>query len=633
MTSTQFDAVDTASGSGTEAARLAREQSRWLSAQARVPRLPLIVAVGAPLLGGVLLVVQAWLLARVLDAAIVSQAPRSALLGDIALIIVLMLVRAGLAWASERAGAHAAESIKQRIRVALFDRLVGRGPVWSRTQVSGELASAIVDQVEALDGFFSRYLPAAVSAAILPLAFAVVLLPFDWIAGLLLLVTAPLIPLFMALVGWGAEAASRRHVRAFARLSGFFADRLRGLSTLKLYGRAQAEASSVAMASEAVRKRTLSVLRIAFLSSAVLEFFAALGVAGMAVYFGLSYLGFLDVRATPLTLQVGFFCLLMAPETYAPLRQFAAHYHDRAAARAAAAQIAASFEGLPDTSALFGDSDIAAVEPVEVHAAVASDEDSAKHSSSGGSGVAVSADARAVVQWGATHVTGTSADTCAAGFAVSVHGLSLQAPGRISPVMDDASLSLSAGEHVALMGPSGSGKTTLLEVLSRLRPCAGHIMLDDVPLAEWDETLLRERVALIGQRPFLFAASIADNIRLGRPQATDEQVIEAARRARVMTFAEPLREGLDTMLGPRGRGLSGGQAQRVALARLFLRDPGLILLDESTASLDETTQSQVLDEILAFAHGRTLLLATHASAVAQRLPRTVTLIDGKLEPA
>lgn len=587
MTSTQFDAAQTASNPGPEAAKLAREQSRWLSAQARLPRLPLIVAVGAPLLGGVLLLVQAWLLARVLDAAIVSQAPRSALLGDIAVIVVLMLGRAGLAWASERAGAHAAESIKQRIRLALFDRLVGRGPAWSRARVSGELASAIVDQVEALDGFFSRYLPAAVSAAILPLAFAVVLLPFDWIAGLLLLVTAPLIPLFMALVGWGAEAASRRHVRAFARLSGFFADRLRGLATLKLYGRAQAEASSVAMASEAVRKRTLSVLRIAFLSSAVLEFFAALGVAGMAVYFGLSYLGFLDVRATPLTLQVGFFCLLMAPETYAPLRQFAAHYHDRAAARAAAAQIAASFEGLPDTSAPFGD----------------------------------------------THVTAASADTCAEGVAVSVRGLSIQAPGRTSPVMDHASLALSAGEHVALMGPSGSGKTTLLEVLSRLRPCAGHIMLDDVPLAEWDEALLRERVALIGQRPFLFAASIADNIRLGRPQATDEQVLEAARRACVMTFAAPLREGLDTMLGPRGRGLSGGQAQRVALARLFLRDPGLILLDEPTASLDETTQSQVLDEILAFARGRTLLLATHASAVAQRLPRTVTLIDGKLEPA
>src|SRR5690606_33449925 len=263
-------------------------------------------------------------------------------------IAALILARAALAWLGERAGARAAGAVGQGGRLGLFDRRGAHGPQWSRARVSGGLASAIVDQVEALDGFFSRYLPSAVAAAVLPVAFAVVLLPLDIVAGLLLLVTAPLIPLFMALVGWGAEAASRRHLQAFARLSGFFADRLRGLSTLKLYGRAEAEARSVAAASDAVRRRTMAVLRIAFLSSAVLEFFAALGVAGMAVYFGLTYLGFLDVRGSPLTLHVGFFCLLMAPEAYAPLRQFAAHYHDRAAARAAVSQIAAAFDGLPD---------------------------------------------------------------------------------------------------------------------------------------------------------------------------------------------------------------------------------------------------------------------------------------------
>ncbi|WP_269320905.1 ABC transporter transmembrane domain-containing protein, partial [Bordetella petrii] len=330
------------------AGQATREQGRWLAAQARRVRAPLAVAAGSPLLGGILLVAQAWLLARVLDAAIAQGALRAQLAPAIGAIAALILARAALAWLGERAGARAAEAIKQRVRLALFDRLVAHGPQWSRARVSGELASAIVDQVEALDGFFSRYLPSAVAAAVLPVAFAVVLLPLDIVAGLLLLVTAPLIPLFMALVGWGAEAASRRHLQAFARLSGFFADRLRGLSTLKLYGRAEAEARSVAAASDAVRRRTMAVLRIAFLSSAVLEFFAALGVAGMAVYFGLTYLGFLDVRGSPLTLHVGFFCLLMAPEAYAPLRQFAAHYHDRAAARAAVSQIAAAFDGLPD---------------------------------------------------------------------------------------------------------------------------------------------------------------------------------------------------------------------------------------------------------------------------------------------
>lgn len=602
MTRVQQGPSGATSASTLGADKLPREHVRWLSAQARIPRVPLALAIAAPLLGGVLLLVQAWLLAQVLDAAIAHQVPRTALVGKISVIIVLMVVRAGLAWVSERAGARAAEDIKQRIRLALFDRLVSRGPVWSRARVSGELASGIVDQVEALDSFFSRYLPAAVSAALLPITFAVVLLPFDWIAGLLLLVTAPLIPLFMALVGWGAEAASRRHLRAFARLSGFFADRLRGLSTLKLYGRAQAEATSVATASEAVRQRTMSVLRIAFLSSAVLEFFAALGVAGMAVYFGLTYLGFLDLRATGLTLQVGLFCLLMAPEAYAPLRQFAAHYHDRAAARAATAQIATAFEGLPETLR-------SEAEPVMTPADAADDAHLSER-------------------------TGSSTRPLAGvAMSVSARGLTVHAPGRSAPVLDAASIRLAAGEQVALMGPSGSGKTTLLETLCRLRPGQGAIELGGIPLADWDESALRTHVALIGQKSFLFAGSIADNIRLGRPDATDAQVHEAARRAYVWEFASSLPAGLGTELGTRGRGLSGGQAQRVALARLFLRDPGLILLDEPTAHLDGAMQMQVLDEILVFAQGRTLLLATHASAVAQRLSRTIQVVHSKLEPA
>ncbi|WP_028354983.1 thiol reductant ABC exporter subunit CydD [Bordetella petrii] len=560
------------------------EHARWLAAQARTVRGPLGLAAAAPLAGGVLLLLQAWWLARLLDAAIAGQAPRAELAGAIGVIAGLMLARAGLAWLAERASARAAERIKQSVRLALFERLLAQGPAWSRTRVSGELASAVVDQVDVLDGFFSRYLPAVIAAAVLPPAFAVALLPFDLVAGVLLLVTAPLIPLFMALVGWGAEAASRRHLRAFARLSGFFADRLRGLVTLKLYGRAEAEGQAVAAASEALRRRTMAVLRIAFLSSAVLEFFAALGVAGIAVYFGLTYLGFLDLRATPLTLQTGFFCLLMAPEVYAPLRQFAAHYHDRAAARAAVAQIAQVFDGLPEAAA-----------PRQPSQALVP----------AGSGAA----------------------------ALQASGLTVPAAGRPVPVLDAARLDLPAGAHMALMGASGAGKTTLLEALCRLRPCAGEIRIDGRPLADWDEAALRARVALIGQRPYLFAGSIAANIRLGRPDATDEQVCEAARRAHVLAFTQAMPAGLQTQLGEGGHGLSGGQMQRVALARLFLRDPGLILLDEPTAHLDDVTQAQVLDEILSFARGRTLLLATHAPAVAARLPRVVRLARGTLEPA
>lgn len=565
-----------------------REQSRWLMSLARAARFPLMLAGAAPLVSGVLLVVQAWLLANVLDAAIARQVPRQELLAGILAIAALMGVRACITWLGERAGADASERIKRHVRQALFTRLLDKGPDWSRRKASGEIASALVDQVEALDGFFAKYLPAMAAAALLPVAFAVVLLPVDVVAGLVLLITAPLIPLFMALVGWGAQGASRRHLRAFARLSGFFADRLRGLSTLKLYGRAEAEAASVAAASDALRQRTMSVLRIAFLSSAVLEFFAALGVAGVAVYIGLTYLGFLDVRWSPLTLQAGLFCLLMAPEVYAPLRQFAAHYHDRAAALAAVTQIATLFDGLPE---------------------------------------GLPQDAAAQAEPAAPAVVATGAA------ALAVAGLSVTAPGRPLPVLSDATLSLAAGEHVALMGESGIGKSTLIEAIARLRPCTGDVRIDGTPLTQWREADLRARVALIGQKPQLLAGSIADNIRLGRPSASDAEVLEAARRACVLEFAESLPQGLATPLGSRGHGLSGGQAQRVALARLFLRDPGLILLDEPTAHLDEATQARVLDEILAFAAGRTLLLATHSPAVAARFPRVLRIADAKVKDA
>ncbi|WP_447922357.1 thiol reductant ABC exporter subunit CydD [Achromobacter aegrifaciens] len=567
-------------------------------ALAKAARLPLMLAGAAPLVSGALLVVQAWLLASVLDAAIVGQVPRQELLGDIVGIAGLMLLRACITWAGERAGADAAERIKRHVRQSLFRRLVHKGPYWSRGQASGELASAVVDQVEALDGFFAKYLPAMAAAAMLPVAFSVVLLPMDVIAGLVLLITAPLIPLFMALVGWGAQGASRRHLRAFARLSGFFADRLRGLSTLKLYGRAEAEAASVVAASDALRQRTMSVLRIAFLSSAVLEFFAALGVAGVAVYIGLTYLGFLDLRWSPLTLQAGLFCLLMAPEVYAPLRQFAAHYHDRAAALAAVTQISLLFDGLPQE----GDA------------------------SAGG---ALGVDNSGEIAAG----SGSIPERRGAGVALAVSGLHLDAPGRSQAVLSDAALTLAPGEHAALMGPSGVGKSTLVEAIARLRPFQGDIRIDGLPLPEWDEAALRQRVALIGQKPQLLAGSIADNIRLGRPDASDAELHEAARRACVLEFTEVLPQGLATQLGGRGHGLSGGQAQRVALARLFLRDPGLILLDEPTAHLDEATQARVLDAILEFSAGRTLLLATHAPAVACRLGRTLRVVGGKVEDA
>ncbi|WP_019936996.1 thiol reductant ABC exporter subunit CydD [Bordetella sp. FB-8] len=558
-------------------------QSAWLSGQARLARAPLAVAGAAPLLAGALLALQAWLLAGVLDAALVHGASRAQLLRPISSIGCLILLRAVLAWLAERAGARAAETIKHRIRLALFDRLLRAGPQWTRRQVSGELASALVEQTDALEGFFAKYLPAVGAAGVLPVAFSVLVLPQSIVAGLLLFITAPLIPVFMALVGWGAEAASRRHARAIARLSGFFADRLRGLSTLKLYGRADDAAVDVAQASEALRARTMAVLRVAFLSSAVLEFFAALGVAGVALYIGLRYLGLLGAPDPAFGLRAGFFCLLMAPEVYAPLRQFAAHYHDRAAARAAVAEIDRLFDGLPEPGEPVSDTAAQAVAP----------------------GVAQA-------------------------LSLTAQALTVDAPGRPQAVLREAQLRLAAGEHVVLMGASGAGKTTLLEALCGLRTARGEILLDGTPLQDWQEPELRARVALIGQKPYLFQGTIADNIRFAKPDASLAEVADAARRACVSEFAQAMPRGLETTLGPRGAGLSGGQAQRVALARLFLRDAGLVLLDEPTAHLDAATQERVIESIVEYARGRSLLLATHSHAVARHFARRLQLVEGSV---
>lgn len=541
----------------------------------------LAIAAILPLISGGLLIAQAYLLASVLHRAVVAGEDIAALGSAIFSIAALIALRLGLAALGEQAGIVAAERIKFDLRSRLAAKLSAGSLEWSASRSSGALSAAVVDQVEALDGFFARFLPASIQAAVLPLAFAAAVMPFDWVVGLLFLLTAPLIPLFMALVGWGAEAATKAQANALTRLSGHFADRLRGMTTLKLFGRAEFETRDVERASEDLRRRTLRVLRIAFLSSAVLEFFAALGVAGVALYVGLTYLGFVDLRGSSLTLQAGLFCLLMAPEVYQPLRQLASHYHDRASAKAAIAEIEMRFAGLPEAGA-------------------AAEQTAHLPSLSGG-------------------------------LPLRVEHLTIRVPDSDRVLLDDVSLEIGAGRHLALFGESGIGKSSLLETLARLRPGEG-IRIAGFDLAEIDEASLRAGVAFISQRSRLFHGSIADNIRLGKPAASAAEIARAAAQACVLDFASKLPEGLDTPIGEGGVGLSGGEGHRVALARLFLRDPGLILLDEPTAHLDAATQARVLDALLDFAEGRTMIVATHSPAVAARLDEAWRLVGGKLLP-
>ncbi|MFC3337567.1 thiol reductant ABC exporter subunit CydD [Paracandidimonas soli] len=560
----------------------ARRRMRWLADWRCQARFSLGLAVALPLVGGALLLAQAWCLAHLLGGVIAGDMTAEQAQPWILAVVALLLVRAALAWAGDRAASLAAARIKQRLRLALFDQLMERGPQWTRAQASGQLSSALLDMVDGLEGFFSRYIPSIVAAIVLPPAFGLAVLPVEWIAGLLLLLTAPLVPLFMVLVGWGAEAASRQHQRAMARLSGLFADRLRGIFTLRLFGRAEAEVRTVRTASRDLRYKTMAVLRIAFLSSAVLEFFAALGVAGVAVYIGLGYLGFLGEAAASLSLTAGMFCLFMAPEVYLPLRQMAANYHDRANARAAVAELESLFGELP-----------------------------------------AAADADTPQDGGAAQAQETSRAQ-----SLAWRDATIQVAQRSRPVIDGFCLDIPAGRHVALMGRSGAGKTTLVEAALGLRRLTrGKALVDGVEVSPDNPLGVRHGVVLIGQKPFFFAGTIAENLRMGRADAAEAQLWEALRQAQADGFVGAMPQGLDTEMAAGGHGFSGGQLHRLALSRLFLSDPGLILLDEPTAHLDAGTRDRVMQAVVRFAQGRTLVVVTHDVDVAAWCGQTVVLPD------
>ncbi len=555
-----------------------RTAGRWLKRQAGLARGPIGLTAAAGIAQGLCGVAQAGLIAWILQRAVMEGAALSAFWPLFAALLAAILLRAGAAWAWEALGAVAATQVKTRLRRQILDRVHTLGPAWRAERQTGDLAVTLIERIEALDGYYARFLPQSRVAAILPILILAAVYPVDWVSGVILTIAGPFVPLLMALIGMKAADESRRQFRTLARMSAYFLDRLQGLATLRLFGRAEAEVEGIALAADAFRDRTMRVLRIAFLSSASLEFFASVAVAIVATYVGLGLLGHIGWGTAPhLTLFSGLFVLLMAPDFFQPLRMLAAYYHDRVAAIGAA-------EGLAEVL-------------------------DAPEAASGGSRRMPEGDLDIVFD-----------------------NVSVAFEGGARSAIRNASLRIGPGDHVALVGMSGAGKSTLLSLLLGFRrPDAGRVLVNGVDLAEIDPEELRRRIAWIGQAPVLFHGTLRDNIRLGRPEADDAAVERAAAEARVTEFAAALPQGLDTPVGERGVGLSGGQAQRVALARAFLKDAPLVLLDEPTASLDRDTEAEILDSIRRLARGRTVIVATHSPAAMAIADRRILLEQGRVQ--
>lgn len=543
----------------------------WLRAQRRQGRAASLPVVALGLIGTALAIGQALCAAGALDAALAGAGVPVVLLSVFA---VLAAGRAVVSVASDGAAFSAGAAARRRLRSDALTRLLEAGPAMLRRRHSAELTAVVVDRIEAVDGLFGRWLPASTLALLGPLLVLMVVLATDRSSGAILAGSGLLVPLAMALSGIGAAAAARRQFTALMRLQARFLDRVRGIATIVLAGRAEDEAAVIRTTADELRRRTMRVLSVAFLSSAALDCAAALALVAIAIRYAA------DLRSGTLTHAGGaLFVLLLVPEFFAPLRVYAAAYQDRLHALAAAAS-------LTDLPPLQAQAPALPVRTVEAHGVTVAFED-------------------VTLSWDPTR-----------GPALS--GLSFRVP---------------AGETVVLVGPSGAGKTTVLEILLGFaHPDRGRVTINGADLQTIVPQALSRLIAWIGQRPVLFAGSLRDNIRFARPEATDAEVDEAARFARIDAFAATLPQGLDTHVGEGGYGLSGGQAQRVAIARAFLRNAPLLLLDEPTAHLDPATEAEVLDSLRRLTIGRTVILASHSAAAHAFGGRRIDLRDGRAVP-
>ncbi len=549
--------------------------TRWLRQHRALakPWIGLCVLCGT--VSTLLLVVQCWILASVLHGLIIEHTTRDEFYLSFLGLIMIALLRAMCSWLKEQFAFKGATQIRRFMRKTVFSELERRGPLYVQRLPVGSWSSLLVEQIEHLHDFYARFLPQSMLSGIQPFIILLVVFPINWASGLILLLTAPLIPLFMILTGLGAADANRRNFKALSRLSAHFLDRLQGLLTLRLFAQQENEGKKISFASEEFRERTMEVLRMAFLSSAVLEFFASVSIALVAVYFGFSYLGHLDFGDYgQLSLFTGLFVLLLAPDFYLPLRELGVHYHAKAQAIGAADQLQTFLE-----------------EDV----------------------VYVAQGATALTSDTAWQITATDCSV------LSVDGKVLAGP---------FSFTISQNQFVAIVGKTGSGKSSLLNALLGFAPYTGSLKINGVELSSLDLRCYRSQIGWLSQNPRLMPGSIRSNLTLGHPEVSESTISAAIERAGAQDIIHS--KGLEYQISEQSAGLSVGQAQRIALARTLMKPCQLLLLDEPTASLDRVNEQQIMSALSAVCQKQTTLLVTHRPEQLKAADEILMFSEGSL---
>lgn len=530
-------------------------------------------------LSGLLLIGQLYLLAHISYEAYLQNSTLGQLSTYFVLIIVIVLVRAGLSWIREIVSYKAATMVKKQIREDILAHVNSLGPIELNKTSNANIITSAMEQVEGLTGFLTKFLPQITLSGLMPLAILVFIFPQSIVCGILLLICAPLIPLFMILVGLGAESESQKHFKTLARMSMTFLDTLKGLTTLKLFNKSKSHSETIYKASDNYRIRTMKVLKIAFLSSAVLELFAAASIALVAIYLGM---GFINAGAgndiwwslENITLQGGLFILLLAPEFFMPLRELSTHYHAKAEAVGAALEISKIFEMQPshqERNEIFSD---------KVNS-------------------------------------------------INIKDLIVKYDDKIA--LDNVSLEINHKQKIAIVGASGAGKTTLINTLLGFIKYQGNILVNNnVELKNLEEKSWLRNISWLGQNSSLFKGSIKDNLLLANASATNEQINQALQNTDLNDFINSLANGLDTEVGEQNIGVSGGQAQRLALARAYLKPHDILILDEPTASLDKSSEEKIINSLKSNWNDKTVIMLTHKLSFLECVDKIVVLADGKI---